>query len=102
MTTKVDYALLLASAQRECPLQWRGKLILQDMPDNGRDKKPWLPQDYRDVTGGLVILVRGYPWCTRLGPTGVPHGHMLCVSEDATVWRCNPGIPCGTGAKVRR
>ena len=75
-----------------------------DMPDNGRSKKPWLPTDDRDVSGGIVILKDGWPWCTRLGPTGVQHGHMLCVSKDARVFRCNPGEPfyCGTGCKVNR
>lgn len=79
-------------------------VALLDMPDNGRKAKPWLSEDDRDVTNGLVILQDGYPWCTRLGPTGVEHGHMLCVSGNAEVFRCNPGEPfyCGTGAKVRR
>lgn len=73
-----------------------------DMPDNGRDKKPWLSMDDRDVTNGLVMLKDGYPWCTLKGLTGKDHGHMLCVSSDASVFRCNPGIPCGTGCKVER
>jgi len=74
--------------------------ILLDLEDERRSKKPWLPQDDRDVTN-LWVYLDAYPGCEGLYPACVIHGAMLCVSEERHIWRCGEH-QCGLGAIYKR
>lgn len=68
-------------------------VILTDLQDSRRDKKPWLPADDRDVTGGLVVLDGwGKPACVR-------HGAMNRVDPVRLIYRCQE-MYCGVGAEL--
>ena len=67
--------------------------MLIDLQDDRRDKKPWLPADDRDVTGGLVFEdVHGKPACFL-------HGAMNRVDPVRRIYRCQE-MRCGVGAEV--
>lgn len=67
---------------------------LVDLPDARRDKKPFLPEDDRDVTNGYVILEEGHPVC-------VLHGDMNRVHPYEPYWRCSEQY-CGVGAELHK
>lgn len=72
-------------------------MTLIDLPDERRDKKPWLPQnDGRDVSDGLVVLddftAGRYPSCWR-------HGAINRVMAERRVYRCQE-MRCGVGAEL--
>jgi hypothetical protein len=68
--------------------------MIIDLQDSRRDKKPWLPDDDRDVTNGLVFE----------GPDGKPecklHGAMNRVDPARRIYRCQE-MRCGVGAEVQ-
>lgn len=67
------------------------KLI--DLSDERRKNKPWLPEDDRDVTNGLVYQDSwGKPACKL-------HGAMNRVSSDGYVYRCSDPR-CGLGGQL--
>ena len=64
-----------------------------DLQDDRRLKKPWLPDDDRDVTNGLVTEDGdGKPRCWR-------HGAMNRVDPHREIYRCSE-FRCGVGAEV--
>ena len=66
---------------------------LIDLSDERRDKKPWLPEDDRDVTSGLVTMdLDGKPRCWR-------HGAMNRVDPVRSLWRCSE-FRCGVGGEL--
>jgi hypothetical protein len=65
---------------------------LDDITDDRRSAKPWLPADDRDVTNGLVTpdpLWGGRPSCVR-------HGAMNRIDPTEKLYRCQV---CGVGAR---
>lgn len=69
---------------------------LLDLSDDRRDKKPWLPEDDRDVSNGLVYLDA---WRK---PACYLHGAMHRVSADrgaVRIYRCSE-MRCGLGAQL--
>lgn len=67
--------------------------VLADLSDERRGKKPWLPADDRDVTGGRVRAdTGGKPECWR-------HGAMNRVDRIRRIYRCSE-MYCGVGAEV--
>jgi hypothetical protein len=67
--------------------------VLADLSDERRDKKPWLPADDRDVTGGRVRAgIDGKPECWR-------HGAMNRVDRIRRIYRCSE-MYCGVGAEL--
>jgi hypothetical protein len=67
--------------------------VIVDLQDDRRDKKPWLPEDDRDVTSGLVFEDRhGKPECKL-------HGAMNRVDPHRAIYRCQE-MRCGVGAEV--
>jgi hypothetical protein len=66
---------------------------LCDLADARRASKPWLPEDDRDVTNGLVALdEHGLPACAA-------HGAMHRVDQFRPVYRCSE-FQCGVGAEM--
>ena len=73
-----------------------GPWLLVDLTDARRDKKPWLPEDDRDVTNGLVVLD------SRSKPACVLHGAMHRVSAEpgpVRIYRCSE-MRCGLGGQL--
>lgn len=67
---------------------------LEDLDDDRRANKPWLPRDTRDVTNRLVIA----DW-SRDGhgkPSCVKHGAMHRIDPVERIYRCSE---CGVGAR---
>lgn len=63
---------------------------LDDLSDDRRKSKLWLPEDDRDVTNGLVVRdVDGKPCC-------VTHGAMNRIDPVEHIYRCSQ---CGVGAR---
>ena len=72
-------------------------MSLVDLPDERRDKKPWLPQNGgADVTDGLMFMddftAGRYPACWR-------HGAIARVALIPALYRCQE-MRCGVGAEV--
>jgi hypothetical protein len=64
-----------------------------DLSDERRRNKPWLPEDDRDVTNGLVYADdQGRPRCQW-------HGAMNRVDPIRRIYRCSE-FRCGVGAEV--
>lgn len=66
---------------------------LDDLSDDRRAAKPWLPTDDRDVTNGLVTR-DSLEWDGR--PVCVRHGAMHRIDPAEYIYRCSE---CGVGAR---
>lgn len=67
--------------------------MLEDLTDERRSAKPWLPGDDRDVTNGLVVP-DSIRWDGR--PVCVTHGAMHRIDPSELLYRCST---CGVGAR---
>jgi hypothetical protein len=69
-------------------------MTLIDLSDARRDKKPWLPEDDRDVTNGLVTFDADWQQ-----PRCVLHGAMNRVDPQRKIYRCQE-MRCGVGGEI--
>ncbi len=71
--------------------------MIEDLDDDRRSAKPWLPQDALDVTNGLVVPDPA-PFAPQSAgkPRCIKHGAMHRIDPNEYLYRCSE---CGVGAR---